>query len=193
MGRIVLASGSPRRKEILSKFNINFDIEISDIEEKVGKFEEPAVVSMALAFEKAKDVMERTDEDAIIISADTIVVVDNEILGKPKSREDGKNMMMKLSGSSHEVITGFSIVSRRNNKKIVDYEVTKVKFRDMDEDLINRYLDTLEYKDKAGGYGIQGIGSILIEKIDGCYFNVMGLPIHRLGILLEENFDTRLL
>lgn len=193
MGRIVLASGSPRRKEILSKFNINFDIEISDIEEKVGKFEEPAVVSMALAFEKAKDVMERTDEDAIIISADTIVVVDNEILGKPKSREDGKNMMMKLSGSSHEVITGFSIVSRRNNKKIVDYEVTKVKFRDMDEALINRYLDTLEYKDKAGGYGIQGIGSILIEKIDGCYFNVMGLPIHRLGILLEENFDTRLL
>ena len=191
MKRIVLASASPRREEILSKFDIDFDILTSDIDEKIRIEEDPRVVSMALAFEKAKVVGEQVEDDFLVISADTIVVKDGEILGKPKSRLEAKNMLLKLSGDFHEVITGVSILS--NDKKVIDYELTKVKFREMDNSLIENYLDTLEYTDKAGGYGIQGLGSILIEKIDGCYFNVMGLPVYKLDILLRENFDIGLL
>lgn len=191
MKRIVLASASPRREEILSKFDIDFDILTSDIDEKIRIEEDPRVVSMALAFEKAKVVGEQVEDDFLVISADTIVVKDGEILGKPKSRLEAKNMLLKLSGDFHEVITGVSILS--NDKKVIDYELTKVKFREMDNSLIENYLDTLEYTDKAGGYGIQGLESILIEKIDGCYFNVMGLPVYKLDILLRENFDIGLL
>lgn len=192
MKKIVLASKSPRRKELLEKF-IEFDIKGSNIVEKINFEEDPRVVSMALAYEKAIDVASNSDNGQLIISADTIVVIDNEILGKPSTRSDARFMLEKLSGRNHSVITGISIVEVATNNKLVDYEETHVKFRKLSDGLIERYLDTLEYKDKAGGYGIQGLGSILVEGIDGCYFNVMGLPIYKLDILLRQNFEMKLL
>lgn len=193
MNTIVLASGSPRRRELLERYNINLTIAKSNIEEKIFTNERPEVVAMALAFEKANNVMKDFNNSEIIIGADTLVSLDGKILGKPKFEEDGINMLKTLSGKEHEVITGLCILKSGTNIKIIDYEKTYVKFRDLDEKLIKNYIDTKEYMDKAGAYGIQGIGGILVEKIEGCYFNVVGLPLYRLDILLDKHFDIRLL
>ena len=193
MNTIVLASASPRRRELLQKHNINPIIAKSTIKEKIFANEKPEVVAMALAFEKVYNVMKDFNNGEIILGADTLVCLDGKILGKPKSEEDAINMLKLLSGKKHEVITGLCIGKSSTNIKIIDYEKTYVKFRDLDEKIIKNYIDTKEYIDKAGAYGIQGIGGILVEKIEGCYFNVVGLPLYRLDILLDKHFDIRLL
>lgn len=193
MKKVILASGSPRRKELLEKFNIEFKIMTSDISENINENERPEIVAMSLAFEKAMDISKKIEEEKIIISADTIVVLGDQILEKPKSREDARRMLGSLSGKKHRVITGISIVNSRSYPKVIDYEETFVKFRDLDKNIIEKYLDTNEYKDKAGAYGIQGVGSVLVEKINGCYFNVMGLPLYKLDSLLKKNFAISLL
>lgn len=193
MKNIILASASPRRYELLDKFGLKFEVVSSSIKEKVNKNEDPKIVAMSLAFEKANSISNIINSNSIIISADTIVVQGNRILEKPQSRNEARSMLKSLSGNEHEVITGISIVESELNIKIIDYEKTYVKFRKLNDDLIEKYLDTDEYKDKAGSYGIQGVGSILVEKINGCYFNVMGLPLYKLDILLRKNFDISLL
>jgi len=193
MNTIVLASASPRRRELLQKYNIDPIIVKSTIEEKIFANEKPEVIAMALAFEKVNSVMENFNDDEIIIGADTLVCYDGKILGKPKSEEDAINMLKLLGGKKHEVITGLCIVKSGTNIKIIDYEKTYVKFRDLDKKIIKKYIDTKEYMDKAGAYGIQGIGGILVEKIEGSYFNVVGLPLYRLDILLDRHFGIRLL
>lgn len=193
MNKIVLASASPRRKELLLKYNIKPIIVESKIQEKISLNETAEQIVMALAFQKADEVAKGFNEGEIIIGADTIVTCEGEILGKPKNKAEGKNMLRFLSDKKHEVITGISIIKSNTNLKIIDFERTVVKFRKLSDEKIESYIKTKEYMDKAGGYAIQGIGGILVEYINGCYFNVIGLPIYKLDNLLEKYFNISIL
>ncbi|CAH2214261.1 Maf family protein [Tepidibacter aestuarii] len=190
---IVLASASPRRKELLFNLNLNFEIMKSDIDEFVNEKDTPESVAMSLSFQKAIDIANKTSRNSIVIGADTIVVFDGKILGKPKDEQDAFNTLKQLSGKYHKVITGICTLRLSDNKKIVDYEVTKVKMREFSEDEIKRYIKTAEPMDKAGSYGIQGYGSLLVEKIDGDYSNVVGLPVSKLGQILYRHFDVNII
>ncbi|NLL81498.1 MAG: septum formation inhibitor Maf [Tissierellia bacterium] len=192
MKRIVLASGSPRRREILEKFNIDLIIEKANVDERINEGERPEQIAMSLSLIKALDVGKKFPKD-IIIAADTIVVLDGIILGKPKDKEDAFYMLDMLSDRVHEVITGIALIKEDENLKIIDYEKTKVKFRKLTDNLINRYINTDEPFDKAGAYAIQGIGQILVENIEGCYFNVVGLPLTKIDKLMNKYFNYCLL
>lgn len=185
MSKFVLASSSPRRAEILKGLGIDFEIMPSDVEEKFTG-NEPGKIVSELALIKCKDVASKLGEDKVIIAADTIVYKDGEILGKPVSKSDAYDMLTKLSGSSHKVLTGICIINNGTNKIYHDYEETTVYFKYLSEDEILNYINTGEPTDKAGSYGIQGLGGLFVEKIHGCYFNVVGLPIHKLYILLGK-------
>ena len=192
MVRIVLASGSPRRREIMEKYNIDLIVEKSNVDENINRGETPEQVSMTLSLIKALDVSNRFPKD-IVIGADTIVVVDGKILGKPKGKEDAYDMLNILSGRIHEVITGVALIKADMNIKIIDYEKTRVKFRKLTDDMIYRYIGTNEPFDKAGAYAIQGVGQILVENIDGCFFNVVGLPLTKIDKLLSKYFNCYIL
>ena len=188
---IILASASPRRKEILENTNIKFDIISSSIEELVLDGEAPCQMVMRLAFEKGIDIASKHKSD-LVISADTIVVLDDNVLGKPKDEEEARQMISNLSGRTHQVITGISLINLENNKKIIDYVVSNVKFKKLSKDDIDDYIKTKESLDKAGAYGIQGYGAILVEEIQGDYFNIVGLPISKLSDLLKIHFNINL-
>ena len=192
MKNIVLASASPRRKDILEKFGLEFQIRPSRIDENFSEFDDPIQAVKSIALDKCRDIASKVDKDRIVIAADTIVYHER-ILGKAKDREDAFNIIKSLSGKTHKVITAIAIININDNKEIVDYEVTAVKFRDLSKEKIDRYLNTQEYTDKAGAYGIQGYGEILVEWIKGSFSNVVGLPITKLDKLLEDNFDIELL
>ena len=146
---------------------------------------------MRLAFEKGIDIAFRQKSD-LVISADTIVVLDNTVLGKPKDEIEARKMITSLSGRTHQVITGISLINLDNNKKIIDYVISNVKFKNLSEEDINDYIRTKESLDKAGAYGIQGYGALLVEEIQGDYFNIVGLPISKLSDLLKDHFDINL-
>ena len=188
---IILASASPRRKEILQNTNVKFKIMSSSIEELTLEGESPYQMVMRLAFEKGMDVASRQKSD-LVISADTIVVLDGIILGKPKDETEAKNMITNLSGRKHQVITGISLINLDINKKVIDYVVSNVKFKHLSEQDINDYISTKESLDKAGAYGIQGYGALLVDEIYGDYFNIVGLPISRLSDLLKQHFNINL-
>lgn len=192
MKDIILASSSPRRKEVFDKYNFKYKIIKQDIEEKVSNEDRAEELVMSLSFRKAYSVAELYPE-SIVIGADTVVVYRGEILSKPKDREDAFRMISLLSGKTHEVITGVSIINEATNTKIVDFEKTEVKFRKLDKKIINTYIDTKEPFDKAGSYGIQGIGALLVEQIDGCYLNVVGMPLVKLDKLLNKFFDISII
>ena len=182
---IILASASPRRKEILENTNVKFKIMASSIEELRLEGESPCQMVMRLAFEKGIDIASRQKSD-LVISADTIVVLDNTVLGKPKDEIEARKMITSLSGRTHQVITGISLINLDNNKKIIDYVISNVKFKNLSEEDINDYIRTKESLDKAGAYGIQGYGALLVEEIQGDYFNIVGLPISKLNRKLLE-------
>ena len=188
---IILASASPRRREILENTNVKFDVISSSIEELVLEGESPCQMVMRLAFEKGIDIASKRKSD-LVISADTIVVLDNTVLGKPKDEEEAKLMITNLSGRTHQVITGISLINLENDKKVIDYVISNVKFKNLSEDDINDYIKTKESLDKAGAYGIQGYGAILVEEIQGDYFNIVGLPISKLSDLLKKHFNINL-
>ena len=131
--------------------------------------------------------------DSVVISADTIVWLDGMMLGKPSDRAEAKKMLEKLSGKTHEVYTGVCVTDSENGKSVSDYEVTKVKFRKLDSDEIDRYINTGEPMDKAGAYGIQGKGCLLVEAIEGDYLNVVGLPAVKLSRILKEEFNINII
>lgn len=193
MKKIVLASSSPRRKELLDKYNLSYKIISSNIDEATHIGETPEQITMALAYEKALDVANKLNDNEIIIAADTVVCFDNTILGKPKDYMEAFNILKSLSNRHHYVITGIAILKAKTDIKIIDYEKTKVFFRELTDNKIKKYLDTLEYKDKAGAYAIQGKGEVLVKGIEGSYSNVVGLPITKLEMLLEKHFDMSLL
>lgn len=188
---IILASGSPRRKEILENTNLKFSVITSDIDEKIFENEEPVQLVLRLAFEKCMSVAQNNPSD-LVIGADTIVVLDNEILGKPKNEEEAFKTLSKLSNREHQVITGMSIVNLENEKKLVDYAISNVKFKKLTDQDIKDYISTKECLDKAGSYGIQGYGALLVEEIKGDYFNIVGLPISKLSDILKINFNINL-
>lgn len=180
MRPIILASKSPRRKELLSLITENFVIKSAEVDESLPKGIQPDKAVEYLSKIKAEPF--RNDED-IIIGADTVVSIDGVILGKPKDRSDAFKMLKMLSGKYHSVFTGVTII-RPDSTKTFSVE-TRVKFFDLTDREINDYLDTGEPFDKAGAYGIQGKGSLLVEKIDGDYFNVVGLPVSTLNKYLK--------
>jgi len=192
MNDLILASSSPRRKEILERYNLFPLIVKSNISEKINIGEYPIQIAMSLAFQKAMDVS-RKYENKIVIGADTIVVLNNEILGKPKDKNDAINMLSMLNNKTHHVITGISVIKGDEGVKLIDYEITKVKFRKNSTERILRYVETKEPLDKAGAYGIQGLGGILVENIDGCYSNVVGLPLTKIDQILVKYFDINIL
>lgn len=186
--KIILASASPRRKEILEKIKVKFDVLKSDIDETYIKYETPESLCMRLSFEKGYSVAVKHKND-LIISADTIVVYNNKIFNKPKDELEAIEMIKELSGKTHQVITGFTLINLSTNKKIVDFVVSEVKFKNLSNQTILNYIKTGEYKDKAGAYGIQGYGSLLVDSINGDYFNIVGLPISKIYDKLKANFD----
>lgn len=193
MSRIILGSGSPRRKEMLESLHLKFDIVSSNSEEKIDEHlsNEENVEKIALG--KALDVAERTkDTPSIIITADTMVVSGRTLIGKPTSDEDAFWILRSLSGKEHEVITGVCIFNTEENRKIVNHRNTKIKFATLSDEVIWRYIKTGEGRDKAGAYAIQGLGSLFVDTIEGCYTNVVGLPITLLCDMLAK-FDVQIL
>ncbi|MFA4662624.1 Maf family nucleotide pyrophosphatase [Pyrococcus kukulkanii] len=169
---IILASASPRRREILGRF---FEIKVvpSNVSEE-SNAEKPEEKAMEIARRKALSIASSYPNDTIV-AADTMVVFENSIMGKPRDESEAREMLRMLSGRVHKVITGYCIIHR--GKRMEGYEVTEVKFRELDEELIGWYIKTGEWKDKAGAYGIQGYASVFVEWIKGDYYNVVGLPI----------------
>ena len=185
MKKIILASGSPRRKKILEQIGLKFSVEKSNYEEKRIADSPPSQIVEFLSLEKA-NLLAVKYEDAIIIGADTLVVLNGEILGKPKSEEDAREMLRKLRNKTHTVVTGFTVLDTKSGRAVTKHVETKVKFKDLSEMEISAYVETGEPMDKAGGYGIQDKGGLFIEEIDGDYFNVVGLPLFAVSETLRE-------
>ena len=188
---MILASKSPRRREIMESFGFNLEIITPDIEEVSDEIKIVDQI-MDIARKKALEVSKNFKND-YIVAADTVVVLDNKVFGKPKDRSEAKEMLKLLSGRTHEVITAYCLLNLDKKVEIVSHDITKVKFKDLTEEIIEWYLSTGEPFDKAGSYGIQGKGALLIENIDGDFFSVMGLPIERIvsdllniGLKLDE-------
>ena len=179
---VILASQSPRRKQLMGLLHIPFTVRVADIDETPDPTLSPAEDVARLSRLKA-EAIPRTPQD-IVIAADTLVVYDGRELGKPGSTEEAKNMLQMLSGNVHQVMTGMTVL--QGEKSITCTEITDVHFRPLTEDEILSYVETGEPMDKAGSYGIQGLGSMFIEKIEGDYFNVMGLPICSINEKLKK-------
>ncbi|HBC96192.1 MAG TPA: septum formation inhibitor Maf [Clostridium sp.] len=186
--KIVLASASSRRRELLKRLVKNFQVIVSDFNEDSVAFQgDCSSYVMKLAEGKAKNVCNKcTCRDSIIIGCDTVVFLDGEIMGKPSGSKEAFCMLRALSGKEHQVYSGISIVDKSSNEIYSDFACTNVKFSKIDDRQIERYLKTGEYKDKVGSYGIQGYGGIFVEKIHGCYYNVVGLPLNKLYNMLRK-------
>lgn len=152
-------------------------------EEPVG---DPVAYAVGHAVSKARSVCEAADGDAVVLGADTIVVVDDDVLEKPDGEETARRYLRLLSGREHTVITGMALVRRRDRRTVTGHEATRVRFAPLDEPTLDLYLATGEPLDKAGAYGIQGHGALIVERVEGCYFNVVGLPLARLRRLFQE-------
>lgn len=190
MEKIILASNSPRRREILGEF-IDFEIITREINEIKDDSFSPWATVMGLAFGKGIEVA-KENEESIVLSADTLVELDGKLMGKPKNRDEARGMIKSLSGKVHNVYTAYAIFKLSQGIKYVDYEKSSVKFYDLSHEEIENYLDTLEYEDKAGAYGIQDKGALFVEEIRGDFFNIVGLPIGKINRDLIRLFDFNL-
>lgn len=184
--KIVLASASPRRSMLLEQLGIEFAVIPSLKSEELDEEMAPQELAVHLAYQKAWEVAQGLEEDCLILGADTIVVLGENILGKPQNPGQAKEMLSRLSGQVHEVMTGIVLLSNKGRSVKTHCEITKVHMRKIELPEILSYIATEEPLDKAGAYGIQGKGAIFVEKIEGCYFNVVGLPLHRLAAILSE-------
>ena len=183
--KIILASNSPRRKELLIQIGLSFTVAPADVDESVLPGESPEAYAVRVALNKARIAAERAGE-GIIIAADTIVVIGDSILGKPADARDAESMLALLSGKGHRVVTALAVMDAATGKGETRISATKVWFRDLTEREIAAYVATGEPLDKAGAYGIQERGALLVERIEGCYSNVVGLPLSLLGEMLRE-------
>ena len=185
MGKFILASQSPRSRQLLEQMGITgFVVCPAQGEEDMGAHLPPDRLSEALALAKAREVAAQAGPEDMIIAADTIVTLDHQVLGKPHSREEAVAMLETLSGRHHVVYTGLAVL--RGGETVSDHEGTEVRFRPLSREEIEAYVATGEPMDKAGAYGIQGRGALLVEGIVGDYFNVMGLPVCKLGQILNR-------
>ena len=191
MAKIVLASGSPRRQELLNRIGITeFDIRVPEADETYPAGLTPAQVVECISRKKADAAALLCTPDEIVITADTMVFLDDKRLGKPADEEDALRMLTALQGRQHTVCTGVTV--RRGAEVLTEAEETAVFFREATKEELLSYIRSGEPMDKAGSYGIQGLGSLLVEKIDGDFFNVMGLPLLRLSRMLAQ-FGVKLL
>lgn len=174
--RLVLASGSPRRKELLASLGLSFEIKVSDVDETIAEQADPVEVVQELAYRKAKAVA-NTLSDAVVLGSDTIVVHDGVILGKPEDEADAKRMLRMLSGNTHMVYTGLAFVEAGGGREVRDVRGTQVVMKDLTDEMIDRYVATGEANDKAGSYGIQGLAAQFVTELHGDYFSVVGLPV----------------
>lgn len=186
---LILASQSPRRKEILSLLGMPFSVAVSDADEAVDELLPPYFIAESLSLKKAAAVAKNVTFPAIVIGADTIVVSDGKILGKPKDDADAFSMLSSLSGRTHSVISGVTILDTKCAKSESFYVETEVTFYPLTDKEIADYITTGECRDKAGAYGIQGRGGKFVEKISGDYFNVVGLPLSKLYQVLKKEFN----
>lgn len=186
--QLILASGSPRRRELLTRAGYVFDVEPADVDESRLPDELPSDYVLRLAMLKAVTVCSGPEDERFVLAADTIVVLDNDVLGKPQGRDDAVMMLQRLSGRSHEVLTGVALV--RGGARCSGMVKTEVALINLDDQTIAMYVATGESFDKAGAYGIQGLASRFVDRINGSYTNVVGLPmvlVERLMRKLDKN------
>lgn len=197
MDKFILASQSPRRKELLKNIGLEFEVIVSEADESSVDTEsiEPPIYVQELALIKAAATAKKVlkNKKAIIIAADTIVTLDGKILGKPENEADAERMLVSLSGRRHEVYTGYCVMRIKDGYTVCNSIKTDVYFKHLTLEKIRAYIKTNEPSDKAGAYGIQGIGGLLVEKIDGDYANVVGLPVSSLADTLEKDFNINIL
>lgn len=190
--QLVLASSSPRRQELVASLDLSLPVRVlsTDADESIEASWTPAEVVEKLAQRKAAAAAARLaeegeDKPSLVIGADTIVVLDGEVLGKPVDRQDAVATLMRLQGRSHEVYTGVAYIHAQDGTEVVRHRRTQVWMKPLSQEIVKRYVATGEPMDKAGSYGIQGLGSTVVERIEGCYFNVVGLPLSLLTDMLE--------
>lgn len=181
---IILASASPRRRELLTQMGLSFRVVVAHIDEHMERPLAPPALVEAISRAKAMAVRAQVGPGPIIIAADTVVALEGTLLGKPTDEADARRMLSLLSGRQHQVYTGFTVLQGENI--VSQSEETLVSFRSLSDGEMGRYIATGEPMDKAGAYGIQGLGSLLVEGIRGDYFNVMGLPVCALGQVLKQ-------
>ncbi len=189
---LVLASASPRRRELLARAGFEFEVTPADVDERQRDRELPKAYVSRLAFEKAETVAAGLSDGRlqVVLGADTIVVVDDDILSKPRDTQDAREMLRRLSGRSHDVLTGVALLRGPERRSAV--EQTRVSLVELADDVIEWYLTTGEPMDKAGAYGVQGIASQFVERIEGSYTNVVGLPVSVVSRLMRDIAQERL-
>ena len=187
--RLILASASPRRKALLKVLGLEFDIIVSDCDEIIDYSLSADNIVKSLSLQKASNISKKAGNDAIVIGADTVVEYDNNILGKPKDYNDAVRMLKMLSGNTHHVYTGFTIIRTSDGKTVCDYDVSSVTFKKLTDEEIENYVKTNNPADKAGAYSIQGAASSFVDDLNGDYNNVVGLPIFKLSKYLYNTYD----
>ena len=191
--KVILASKSPRRVEILEKIVKEFEVVQSNFDENTIDFKGDIEKYVKdLSRNKAIEVSKRLNEPSIVIAADTIVFKDGKVLEKPKNEEDAFSMLSSLSGNTHKVYSGICLINTYDDTVVTDCDCTEVRFSELNPRQIRNYINSGEPMDKAGAYGIQGLGGAFVEGINGCYYNVMGLPLNKLYKALE-NYDITIL
>ncbi|MDK0977026.1 Maf-like protein [Clostridium perfringens] len=191
--KVILASKSPRRVEILEKIVKEFEVVQSNFDENTIDFKGDVEKYVKdLSINKAIEVSKRLNEPSIVIAADTVVFQNGKVLEKPKNEEDAFSMLSSLSGNTHKVYSGICLINTYDDTVVTDCDCTEVKFSELNPRQIRNYINSGEPMDKAGAYGIQGLGGAFVERIEGCYYNVMGLPLNKLYKALE-NYDITIL
>lgn len=187
--RIILASGSQRRKDLMEMMKINFEITVSNIDETLEEGITIEESSEKLAYRKAKEVFKKTKGERVVIGSDTLVIKDNNIYGKPKSRQEARNMLQIFSNSYHDIITSLCLLIEKNGKKI-KYQIhdkVKIHVKQVTNDEIEEWLNYNQYQDKAGAYSVQSIfGALYVDKIEGSYYTAVGLPTDKLYEILKK-------
>lgn len=184
--KIILASRSLRRRQLLKQIGLEFEVQENRVDERIDPTKAPEENVLSLSHQKALSVS-KTIAEGVVIGVDTIVVLEGKILGKPKDDDEAKEMLRMLSGREHYVYTGFTIIEKPGGRSLSDFDVTAVKFRELDEDEITQYVQSGSPLDKAGAYGIQDdMGAVFVERIHGCFYNVVGLPLAKFYVSLKK-------
>lgn len=188
---IILASGSPRRSDLMKQVGLKFKVSTCNTDESYDDSLSPAEIVMELSLRKADAVFDKEmpDKDTVVVAADTIVAMGNEILGKPKDRNDAIRMLSELSGKKHHVYTGVTLYYYVSGRVFIENfaDCADVYFRELSQETITAYVDSWEPMDKAGAYGIQGLGAVLVDKIEGDYYTIVGLPISKVYHSIKNN------
>ncbi len=184
---IILASASPRRKELLKSIGLEFEVIPSQIQEHIENENFSPELIENLAMEKACDVAAKIDFPAIVIGSDTVVIIDNKILGKPVDEKDAFNMLKMLSGKTHQVVSAIAVVDTETKIILKDYVISYVTFKELSMNEMTAYIKTGEPMDKAGAYAIQGLAGMFVKSISGCYSNIVGISVFRLAEMLKQS------